>query len=69
MTKTDEHLLVIARQLADALIKYPREGHREQDRRHIGLLQTELCVLRRKELDRQMREYFNAKKTGAQSGE
>jgi hypothetical protein len=49
MTPEDSTMLAIARQLADALLVFSKS--REQgDLKQIGLLNTELCAARRKEL-------------------
>ena len=45
----ERHYAAIARGLADSLMIYARE-RRDEDKKNIAILQTELCAFRRAEL-------------------
>jgi hypothetical protein len=48
----DDYFATTARTLADVLIRYARD-RRPEDQKEIAQLQTELCKLRREELEAQ----------------
>jgi hypothetical protein len=49
---SDDAMVRIARELADALRRYARE-RRTEDQQQVRQLQTELCAIRRQELEAQ----------------